>query len=84
MTTQILQWGNSKAIRLPKLLLEESGLPETIELVVVGDTIVIRPARKPREGWAEAFAAMREDSDREWAWEGLIHDETELEGIEWE
>ena len=34
-------------------MLEQSKLTKEVELEVRGESIVILPARKPREGWAE-------------------------------
>jgi antitoxin MazE len=83
MRTRIIRIGNSQGVRIPKLLLEQSGLAEEVELEVRSDHIVIRAAAPPRATWGQAFAAMAEagddallDSDvlpaawddREWTW----------------
>jgi antitoxin MazE len=58
MKVNIVRIGNSRGIRLPKTVLEQAGLENEAELEVRGREVVIRaPQRKPREGWAEAFAA---------------------------
>jgi antitoxin component of MazEF toxin-antitoxin module len=46
MTTTIISIGNSKGIRIPKLLLEESGLENEVELEVKKGEIRIIPAKK--------------------------------------
>jgi antitoxin MazE len=84
MKTRIVRIGNSQGIRIPKPLLEQLGLEGDVQLDVQGDSLVIRPSRKPREGWAESFRAMAEHGDDapllpdhplttwdedEWAWE---------------
>jgi antitoxin MazE len=63
MKTRIVRIGNSQGIRIPKLLLEQAGLPEEVELEVEDSTIVIRSARIPRDGWAKSFKAMAEAGD---------------------
>jgi antitoxin MazE len=63
MKTRIVRIGNSQGIRIPKLLLEQAGLPEEVELEVEDGTIVIRSARIPRDGWAKSFQAMAEAGD---------------------
>ncbi len=82
MQTRIVKIGNSQGVRIPKPLLEATGLAGTVELEVAGDTIVIRPIRQVREGWATAareIAMAGEDAlldeptetdfDRdEWSW----------------
>jgi antitoxin MazE len=60
MKTRIIAIGNSQGIRIPKVLLEQSGLGEEVELEVHDAQLVIRPAARPRQGWDEAFCAMAE------------------------
>jgi antitoxin MazE len=57
MKSELIPIGNSRGIRIPKALIEQSGLTRTIEITVRPDGLLISPARKPRHGWAEAFAA---------------------------
>lgn len=63
MQTRIVQIGNSQGIRIPKAVLAQTRLGEEVELVVQYEQIIIRPARRTREGWAEAFRAMAERGD---------------------
>lgn len=63
MKAQIVRIGNSRGIRLPKPLLEQSKLTSEVELTVENDTIVIRAARAPRQGWEAGFRAMAEHGD---------------------
>ena len=63
MKTRIIKIGNSRGIRIPKVLLEQSGLGEEVELEVQDRQIVIRPAERPRQGWEEAFRSMAEHED---------------------
>ena len=63
MKTRIIAIGNSQGIRIPKVLLEQSGLGEEVELEVHDSQIVIRPAERPRQGWDEAFCGMAEQAD---------------------
>jgi antitoxin MazE len=46
MITTIISIGNSKGVRIPKLLLEESGLENEVELEVKKGEIRIIPAKK--------------------------------------
>jgi antitoxin MazE len=82
MRTRIVRVGNSRGVRLPKPLLERSGLPEDVEIRAEAGRIVIEAAFRPRAGWAEAaeaMAASREDGlidrptstvfdEEEWTW----------------
>lgn len=58
MKTRIVRIGNSRGIRIPKPLLEQTGLRGEVEIVADNGSLIIRPAAKPREGWAEAFREM--------------------------
>ncbi len=69
MKTRVVRIGNSRGIRIPKVLLEQTGLPEEVEISAEGDCLVIRPANKPRTGWAAAFEAMAARGD-----DGLLDD----------
>lgn len=83
MKTKLIRIGNSRGVRIPKPLLEQSGLEEEVRLRVIDGGIVIEAERAPRAGWAEAAAAAREKGtdrlldeplptrfdDSEWEWE---------------
>jgi antitoxin MazE len=56
--THIVRIGNSRGVRLPKLLLAQTGLADEVEVEAQGHQLIIRPVRAPRAGWAEAFAGM--------------------------
>jgi antitoxin MazE len=61
--TRVVKIGNSRGIRIPKLLLNQAGLGTEVEIAVESDRLVIRPARRPREGWEEQFKAMAANGD---------------------
>lgn len=64
MKTDLIRIGNSRGIRIPKPLIEECGLGDTVELRVENARLIISPERQPRAGWAEAFrAAGASESD---------------------
>jgi len=65
MKARIVQIGNSQGIRIPKALLKQSGLNGDVELEVKDRQIIIRTARKPRDGWESKFRAMAENVDDE-------------------
>ena len=58
MKTRIVRIGNSRGIRLPKVVLEEAQLADEVELRAERGRIVICAATKPRAGWAEAARRM--------------------------
>ena len=83
VATRLTSIGNSQGVRIPKPLLQQSGLGPDVELVVDGDRIVIRPARRPRESWDETFRAMASrDDDALLA--GELAGPTEWDREEWE
>jgi len=61
--TNIVRIGNSKGIRLPKSVLEQCRLKDSVEIDVEGETLIIRPADVPRSSWAEAFSGMAQHKD---------------------
>lgn len=58
--TRIIRIGNSQGIRVPRALLEQAQLPEEVELQAQPGRLIVRAARRPRAGWAEAARLMRE------------------------
>lgn len=63
MKAQIIQIGNSQGLRLPKMMLEESGITGEVDLELHEDGILIRRSGKPRDGWADAFKRLAENDD---------------------
>jgi antitoxin MazE len=58
--TRIVRIGNSRGIRVPKILLDQAQLPDEVELHAEPGRLVVQGARRPRTGWAEAARAMAE------------------------
>jgi antitoxin MazE len=63
MKTRVVAIGNSQGIRIPKPLLEQTGLSGEVELSAEDGALVIRPAKRPRARWAEAFQEMARRGD---------------------
>jgi antitoxin MazE len=63
MKTRIVKIGNSQGIRIPKPLLDQTGLGEEVELEMHRNQIVIRPVYRARYGWESQFKAMAEQGD---------------------
>ncbi len=61
--TRLVRIGNSRGIRIPKVLIEQLGLAGDVELSVQADRLVVRSARRPRQGWAKKFREMHERGD---------------------
>jgi len=81
---QIVKIGNSKGVRIPKVLIEEAHLEgKELNFRVVEDGLIISPSQEPRKGWAEAVQVSQtshgsEPLDREWLDSPLLSEE------EWE
>jgi len=63
MRARVVKIGNSQGVRIPKPLLEQTGINGDVELEVDQNQIIIRPVLNPRAGWDDAFIAMAEDND---------------------
>ena len=63
MRARVVKIGNSQGIRIPKTLLEQTGIMDDVELDIEKDKIVIRPISNPRLGWESAFKAMSDNLD---------------------
>lgn len=84
MKTNIIQIGNSRGIRIPKVVLAQTKIEDEVELVVQFEQIIIRPARRPREGWAKAFRAMAERGDDQLLDEENLSNQSRWDEEEWE
>jgi len=47
---------------IPSHLLKQCGFTKEVSLEIKNDTLVISKAKKPREGWTEAFIKPRNSS----------------------
>jgi antitoxin MazE len=63
MRASIIKIGNSQGIRLPKTLLDQTGIKDDVELEVEKSRIIIRPISNSRDGWDEAFKSMSQNRD---------------------
>jgi len=82
--TRLVKIGNSHGIRIPKIVRDQIGLTDAIELEVHGNELIVRPSAAPRTDWAAQFRqmAVRQDDvlldadtpgsawdSTEWEWE---------------
>jgi len=61
--TRFIQIGNSRGLRVPKVLIEQLGLGGDVDMCVQNDQLVIKAAVRPRAGWGEEFRKMAEKQD---------------------
>jgi antitoxin MazE len=79
--TRIIKIGNSQGIRIPKLLLEQAGIDQEVEIDIQDRCIILRAVSQSRQGWEQAFATMAAQQD-----DVLIDEITtsEWDNLEWE
>lgn len=78
MHVSIRQIGNSRGVVIPKPMLTQLGLQDSADIAIEGDAIVLRkPARMPRQGWAEAAQQIADAND-----DGLVMGDFANEGDE--
>ena len=63
METSIIQIGNSKGLRLSKMILEKYNIKDKVELILEKGQIILRPIDSPRKNWEEKFKKMAENED---------------------
>jgi antitoxin MazE len=65
MRAHIVRIGNSQGIRIPKPLLDQTGIKDDVDLEVDKTSIIIRPISNARSGWDNAFKTMAQNGDDE-------------------
>jgi antitoxin MazE len=83
MKANIIQIGNSRGIRIPKILLEQTNLGKEVELEVLDNKIIIHPHTHPRQGWAQQFKALAEKKE-DGVSGGKVLIENQFDQGEWE
>ena len=75
--------GNSRGIRIPKLVIEQCGFEDSVELTIENDRLVIAPNRLPRQGWEAAFRAAGSAESDKLLLDGMPPDEFDRKDWEW-
>lgn len=83
MKTKIIRIGNSQGVRIPKPLIEESGITEEIEMTLRGNEIVIRSAETTRKDWETSFKKMAEQGDDALLDQKEIEKPSDWDEVEW-
>ncbi len=81
MRVSIIKIGNSRGLRLPKPIIEQCGFGDEVEIEVRNNELVIKPVKRPRHNWEQAFKTMAGKNDdalrkfpdskwdeKEWKW----------------
>jgi len=83
MKTELVRIGNSRGIRIPKPIIEQCRLGDTVEMRIEDDRLVISSQRKPRQGWEEAFRAAGSAESDELLLESIPANKFDREEWEW-
>ena len=83
MKTKIIKIGNSRGIRLPKVVLHQIGIDTEVDLEVDKDRIIIKPISNRRNGWHEAFRKMAKNSDDQLLDENNVISQSSWDEDEW-
>jgi antitoxin MazE len=84
MKTKVVKIGNSRGIRIPKSLLEESGLQNEVELKIDSGRIIIKPVSNNRESWEAAFKKMAKNKDDVLLDSKTLQSQSKWDDEEWE
>ncbi|WP_420386959.1 AbrB/MazE/SpoVT family DNA-binding domain-containing protein [Roseivirga sp.] len=76
MELPIIKIGNSKGLRLSKTLLEKYQIEDKVELIMEEEVLIIRPIKKVRSGWEQAFQQMHEAGDDHLLIDDVFEDES--------
>ena len=79
MITRVVKIGNSRGIRIPKSLINESGLTEVVELELGNGQIIIKSIARIRENWDTAFKQMAINKD-----DVLMEPKTQYNASNWD
>ena len=81
METKLIKIGNSFGIRIPKSLIQQYDLSDTIVIDPIENGILIKSKKKTREGWQEQLAKAVEEGQQpdDELLEGFIDEFTEKE-----
>lgn len=84
MKTKLIRIGNSQGVRIPKPLIEESGLSGEIEMLLRDDEIILRSAEEERKGWNEAFERMAREGDDQLLDREEVEQPSDWDETDWE
>lgn len=84
MKTKVIKIGNSRGIRIPKSLIDESGLKSEVEIEVNDGQIIIKPISKNRESWEAEFRRMAKNKDDILLDSAILVEQSKWDKEEWE
>ncbi|WP_428770156.1 AbrB/MazE/SpoVT family DNA-binding domain-containing protein [Treponema sp. HNW] len=79
MLVSLIPIGNSRGIRLPKIVLDRLSVKDKMEMEVTEKGIMLSPVKDPpRQGWARAFCDMHRNR------EDILEEIPDSGAFEWE
>jgi len=85
MKVKIIKIGNSRGIRIPKVLLRQTGIDNEVNLEVEENQIILRPIKRSvREGWHTLFRKMTELDDDQLLDKEHLADQSTFDQDEWD
>ena len=83
MITKIVKIGNSRGIRIPKSIIEQSGIKNEVELQIKDDKIVIKSVSEVRNNWDSAFQNMSKNNDDQLLENEILFNQNSWDNEEW-
>ena len=80
--TKVIRIGNSRGIRIPKVILDQCHINDEVELETKEDCLIIKSSHSARDGWGAAFRKMHENHE-----DALVIDDSltnEFDEEEWD
>ncbi len=81
--TKLVRIGNSRGIRVPRVIVEQAGLSEELELEVRRRHLIVRSSARPRRGWEERFQEMRDRGEGGLLWPDVLLSAFDEDEWEW-
>jgi antitoxin MazE len=81
--TKVIRIGNSRGIRIPKIILDQYQINDEVELETKEDCVIIKSPHTARDGWENAFKKMHENQDDVLLMNDEIKNEFDEEEWEW-
>jgi antitoxin MazE len=81
--TKVIRIGNSRGIRIPKVILDQYHINDEVELETKEDCVIIKSSHIARDGWEKAFKKMHENRDDVLLMDDAITNEFDEEEWEW-
>ncbi len=84
MITKVVKIGNSRGIRIPKSVIQDSGLTEEVEIEIGDGQIIIKSLSVNRANWDSAFKKMARNKDDVLMEPQSLYEATSWDKEEWD